>query len=172
MTHAHDTVDHPLPERAEGQILANEHFVDRLSEGSYQAVPGFDGLEQRTFGIWKGTEGRYGMYSMRVVEGFTGTGEVPWHTHSSDQMEYIVEGWIVAEYEGIGTVRLEKGDAIFEHSGNRHRQLEVSQDFVSLQVLIPAEMSTTFYRWDQAGGCFQHATVPHPELTPGKDTAE
>lgn len=155
-----------LPPRDKAQVLATEHYVDRETENSYQPIPGFEGLEQRAFSIWRGTEGRYGMYSMRVTESFTGSGEVPWHTHSSDQMEYIVEGWIIAEYEGLGVIRLEKGDVIFEDKRNRHRQLEVSRDFKSIQVLIPAEMSTTFLNWDASQGCYQSATIEHTELTP------
>jgi quercetin dioxygenase-like cupin family protein len=155
-----------LPPRGEGQVLATEHYVDRETEDSYQPVPGFEGMEQRAFSLWRGTEGRYGMFGMRVSEGYSGSGESPWHTHSSDQMVYILEGWVVAEYEGLGVVKLEKGDAVFEDKRNRHRQLQVSPDLKSLQVLIPAEMSTTWLTWDAGQNCYQSTTVQHEDLMP------
>ncbi|MFK4548306.1 hypothetical protein RKD29_007902 [Streptomyces tendae] len=166
MAENHRNQEPPLPPRAEHQPLATEYFIDRETPDSYQPVPGYEGLEQRAFTIWRGTEGRYGMFSLRAGENFTGTGESPWHTHSSDQMTYCLEGWVVAEYEGIGVVRLEKGDAVFESRNNRHRQLEVSPDMQSIQILIPAEMSTTWYTWDSAGGCYQGTTVQHTDLLP------
>ncbi|GAA1218606.1 cupin domain-containing protein [Streptomyces rhizosphaericus] len=81
-------------------------------------------------------------------------------------MVYILDGWVIAEYEGLGVVKLEKGDAVFEDQRNRHRQLEVSPDLQSLQVLIPAEMTTTWHTWDAANDCYRPATVQHEDLMP------
>jgi hypothetical protein len=157
------TTEPALPPLGPEHVIAKPEYISRLTPDSYQPLPGWDGFETRTFGMEKATGGVCEMVSLRAA-GFTGSSASPWHVHSVDQVEYILEGWAVCEFEGIGVHRFEKGDAFLEKANNRHRQLEVSDDFVSLQIAIPAVNDTTFYVYDTATETYNDMFLPHRPL--------
>lgn len=70
----------------------------------------------------------------------TGTGR---HRHDLDfQFIYILKGWLVAEYKGIGTVRLEAGSSLHNPPGNPHEVLEFSEDLEFLELTTPSKYET------------------------------
>jgi hypothetical protein len=158
--------EQPLPPASNDVVIATPDFVSTLGPDSYQPLAGAPGFLLRSFDLAKATGGRFEMVSLKA-DNPTGSTGSPWHIHSADQIEYVLEGWVICEFEGIGVVRLEKGTGFYEAKDNRHRQIEASPDFVSLQIIIPAEMTTTFFTWDDSAKAYQNVYVESPWNTGG-----
>lgn len=100
-----------------------------------------DCFEYRYLGLDKASKDKYGAHVLRAIP------QVPrtdgWHYHEADfQFLYILEGWIVFEYEGHGEEMLRKGTFVLQPPGIRHRALKHSDDLEMLEVCGPAEMGT------------------------------
>ena len=99
-------------------------------------------FEYRDLGINQATQGRVAAHVIRAAAGQAFSSQA--HSHATDfQLVYILKGWIEFEYEGQGTVRLEAGSCVVQPPGIRHRELGHSADIEMLEVVLPADFSTT-----------------------------
>ncbi|WP_158635800.1 cupin domain-containing protein [Sphingosinicella ginsenosidimutans] len=68
-----------------------------------------------------------------------GTG---WHTHSMDQFFMPITGWLDIWVEGLGKVRMKRGDAMFIPAGIRHNVTEFTRDYTVVEACIPTDYDT------------------------------
>ena len=57
-------------------------------------------------------------------------------------MIYILQGWVIFEYEGQGEVTFRSGSAALQPSGIRHREIRHSDDLELIEITSPAEFTT------------------------------
>lgn len=143
--------DAPLPPPRSDMTFADRDMFSELTEGAFYSPPGVYGMEIRDIGFGKRTGGRVG------VQIFRASGDVAdpplWHMHDLDiQIGYIISGWILYEFEGLGVVRVEAGTAIRHLPRNRLRVLDRSSDFEGIWVKSPAEDVVTLFPVDDTGG--------------------
>jgi len=97
--------------------------------------------EYRDLGIKAATGGRVGAHVIRVA---SPEATSPSHAHALEfQMVYILKGWVVFEYEGVGEVRLDEGSCVYQPAGIRHAEIAHSDDLEILEITMPAEFETT-----------------------------
>jgi quercetin dioxygenase-like cupin family protein len=66
-----------------------------------------------------------------------------WHRHDCDvQFVYVLKGWAVFEYEGVGQVKMKPGTCFYQPPGIRHREVRHSRDLELLEIVAPAEFRT------------------------------
>jgi quercetin dioxygenase-like cupin family protein len=104
-----------------------------------------DGLraffEYRQLGIAEATAGKFGAHVIRAIPGRVS--EAAWHTHELDfQMVYVLQGWVVFEYENQGEQILRPGSCVLQPPGIRHREVRHSDDLVLIEIASPAEFET------------------------------
>ncbi len=98
-------------------------------------------FEYRDLGIAAATAGSVGAHVIRARPG--GEPNPVWHTHDlAFQMVYVLKGWVVFEYEGVGEVRLEPGSCVHQPPGIRHREAAHSDDLEILEITLPAAFAT------------------------------
>ncbi|MEM9197291.1 MAG: cupin domain-containing protein [Pseudomonadota bacterium] len=98
-------------------------------------------FEYRQLGIAEATGGAYGAHVIRAVPGMESPGS--WHTHDLDfQMVYVLQGWVVFEYEEAGEHLLRAGSCVLQPPGIRHREVRHSDDLELLEITAPAEFAT------------------------------
>ena len=99
-------------------------------------------FEYRDLGIAAATGGSYVAHVIRAVPGRHA--EPTWHVHDLDfQMVYILQGWVVFEYEGQGEVTLRPGTCVLQPPGIRHREVRHSDDLELIEICSPAKFETT-----------------------------
>ena len=105
-------------------------------------APGLRGFfEYRDLGIAAVTAGSVGARVIRARPG--GAAEPVWHRHKlAFQMVYVLRGWVVFEYEGVGEVRLLPGSCVHQPPGLRHREVAHSDDLELLEITLPGEFET------------------------------
>ena len=117
---------------ADGSGTTESHF-----EGGLRAF-----FEYRDLGIAAATKGAYVAHVIRAVPGRHA--EPNWHLHDLDfQMVYILQGWVVFEYEGQGEVTLRPGTCVLQPPGIRHREVRHSDDLELIEICSPATFETT-----------------------------
>ncbi len=98
-------------------------------------------FEYRELGIANATQGRFGAHVIRAVPGRES--EAQWHTHDLEfQMVYVLQGWVVFEYEGQDEQVLRPGSCVLQPSGIRHREVRHSSDLMLIEITSPAEFET------------------------------
>lgn len=154
--------DHPLPpltatELEGGLTLGNQNMIMPLGPDSYQPLPGVPHVEYRPqFDMVNQLSG--GMISAIVVRSTSeeADGRTQWHIHHLGfHVVYILEGWILVDFEGIGPVRLEKGTLLYQPPRNRHRVLDTSADFEALDLQLPGRTPTTNLIFDTESESYQ-----------------
>ncbi|HEY5897418.1 MAG TPA: cupin domain-containing protein, partial [Burkholderiales bacterium] len=66
-----------------------------------------------------------------------------WHYHDVDvQFVYVLKGWVLFEYEGVGQVMMRAGSCFFQPPRIRHRELRHSKDVQMLEIVAPAKFKT------------------------------
>lgn len=105
-----------------------------------------DGLrpfyEYRNLGIDAATSGRF--HAQVIRPNPDNPGNVGPHRHALDfQLVYVLKGWVVFDYEGVGNVRLEAGDCVHQPSGIVHAEIDHSDDLEMLEITAPARFETT-----------------------------
>lgn len=114
--------------------------VQQESEVSYQIGERGDFL-CRDFGLRDLTGGRMAARAIQAVPGARRVGE--WHCHAFDfQFVYVAEGWLEAEFEDVGKVRIEKGAVASQRPRVPHVALDHSDDLLLIEVVSPAEYRT------------------------------
>jgi quercetin dioxygenase-like cupin family protein len=105
-----------------------------------------DGLrpfyEYRDLGIDAATSGRFHAQVIRPSPDHPGSAGP--HRHALDfQIVYVLKGWVVFDYDGVGRVRLEAGDCVHQPPGIVHAEIEHSDDLEMLEITAPAHFETT-----------------------------
>jgi mannose-6-phosphate isomerase-like protein (cupin superfamily) len=105
-----------------------------------------DGLrpfyEYRDLGIEAATSGRFHAQVIRPNPGNPGVAGP--HRHALElQIVYVLKGWVIFDYEGVGRVRLDAGDCVHQPSGIVHAEIEHSDDLEMLEITAPARFETT-----------------------------
>ena len=110
--------------------------------GSKFARRGLRGyFEYRDLGIERATRGKVVAHVIRARPGKAPHGE--WHRHDVKvQFVYVLRGWVLFEYEGVGKVRMKAGSCFYQPPGIRHRELSHSQDLEMIEVVAPAKFRT------------------------------
>ena len=54
-------------------------------------------------------------------------------------MNYLLKGWVRVDFEGMGEIRLEAGDAWYQPPGVKHEVLDYSGDFEFIEITMPAD---------------------------------
>ncbi len=136
---AGQTAPQTAPQTA-GQGGPPEGFCVTHADAPWQAgLRGF--FEYRDLGSAAASAGGVGAHVIRARPG--GAANPVWHTHDlAFQMVYVLQGWVVFEYEGVGEVRLEPGSCVHQPPGIRHRELAHSDDLEMLEITLPARFET------------------------------
>src|SRR3954468_17716290 len=92
---------------------------------------------RRALGIKRATDGRVGAHVIRARPGTAPHGE--WHYHDVNvQFVYVLKGWVLFEYEGVGEVMMKAGSCFYQPPRIRHRELKHSRDLEMIEVVSPA----------------------------------
>lgn len=98
-------------------------------------------FEYRDLGIRRATRGKVVAHVIRARKGKAPHGQ--WHRHDCEvQFVYVLKGWAVFEYEGVGRVRMKAGTCFYQPPGIRHREIRHSQDLEMIEVVAPADFRT------------------------------
>ncbi|HET9735433.1 MAG TPA: cupin domain-containing protein [Burkholderiales bacterium] len=98
-------------------------------------------FEYRDLGIRRATRGKVVAHVIRARPGKAPHGQ--WHRHDCDvQFVYVLKGWAVFEYEGVGCVRMKAGTCFYQPPGIRHREIRHSRDLEMIEVVAPADFRT------------------------------
>ena len=98
-------------------------------------------FEYRDLGIRRATGGRVVAHVIRARPGRAPHGE--WHAHDCNvQFVYVLKGWVLFEYEGVGKVTMTPGSCFYQPPGIRHRELSHSKDLELLEIVAPANFRT------------------------------
>ena len=98
-------------------------------------------FEYRDLGIRRATRGKVVAHVIRARRGKAPHGQ--WHWHDCRvQFVYVLKGWAVFEYEGVGRVTMKAGTCFYQPPGIRHREIRHSQDLEMIEVVAPADFRT------------------------------
>jgi quercetin dioxygenase-like cupin family protein len=98
-------------------------------------------FEYRDLGIRRATRGTVVAHVIRARPGKAPHGQ--WHRHDCDvQFVYVLKGWAVFEYEGVGRVKMKPGSCFYQPPGIRHREIRHSRDLQLLEIVAPANFRT------------------------------
>ena len=98
-------------------------------------------FEYRDLGIKRATRGKVVAHVIRARRGKAPHGQ--WHRHDCElQFVYVLKGWAVFEYEGVGRVRMKPGSCFYQPPGIRHREIRHSQDLEMIEIVAPASFRT------------------------------
>ena len=98
-------------------------------------------FEYRDLGIERATCGEVVAHVIRARPGKAPHGE--WHAHDCKvQFVYVLKGWVLFEYEGIGKVRMKAGSCFYQPPKILHRELGHSRDLEMIEVVAPAKFKT------------------------------
>ena len=112
--------------------LKNSSFVKRGLRGYF---------EYRDLGIKRATAGKLVAHVIRARPGKAPHGE--WHWHDCKlQFVYVLKGWVLFEYEGVGKIMMKAGSCFYQPPRIRHRELRHSSDIEMLEIVSPASFKT------------------------------
>jgi mannose-6-phosphate isomerase-like protein (cupin superfamily) len=98
-------------------------------------------FEYRDLGIKKATRGSVVAHVIRARPGRAPHGE--WHAHDCRvQFVYVLKGWVLFEYEGVGRVMMKAGSCFYQPPNIRHREIRHSKDVEMLEIVAPARFKT------------------------------
>ena len=111
-------------------------------DGSRFAKRGLRGyFEYRDLGIKRATRGKVVAHVIRARPGKAPHGE--WHRHDCKlQFVYVLKGWVLFEYEGVGKVMMKAGSCFYQPPRIRHRELRHSQNLEMIEIVGPAGFKT------------------------------
>jgi quercetin dioxygenase-like cupin family protein len=121
-----------MPARFHVTHLKNARFSRRGLRGYF---------EYRDLGIRRATRGKVVAHVIRARVGKAPHGE--WHMHDCEvQFVYVLKGWVLFEYEGVGKVRMQAGSCFYQPPNIRHRELAHSKNLEMIEVVSPAAFRT------------------------------
>jgi len=98
-------------------------------------------FEYRDLGIKRATGGKVIAHVIRARAGKAPHGE--WHAHDCKvQFVYVLKGWVLFEYEGIGRVLMKAGSCFYQPPRIRHRELKHSRNLEMIEIVSPARFKT------------------------------
>jgi mannose-6-phosphate isomerase-like protein (cupin superfamily) len=98
-------------------------------------------FEYRDLGIRRATRGKVVAHVIRARAGKAPHGQ--WHRHDCDvQFVYVLKGWAVFEYQGVGKVKMKPGTCFYQPPGIRHREIRHSRDLELIEIVAPANFNT------------------------------
>jgi mannose-6-phosphate isomerase-like protein (cupin superfamily) len=98
-------------------------------------------FEYRDLGIRRATKGRVVAHVIRARRGKAPHGE--WHAHDCRlQFVYVLKGWVLFEYEGVGRVMMKAGSCFYQPPNIRHRELRHSRNLEMIEIVGPAGFRT------------------------------
>jgi len=98
-------------------------------------------FEYRDLGIKRATGGKVVAHVIRARRGKAPHGE--WHRHDCKiQFVYVLKGWAVFEYEGVGKVTMRPGTCFYQPPNIRHREIRHSKDLELIEIVAPADFRT------------------------------
>ena len=98
-------------------------------------------FEYRDLGIERATRGKVVAHVIRTRPGKAPHGE--WHWHDCKlQFVYVLKGWVLFEYEGIGEVMMKAGSCFYQPPRIRHREIRHSRNLELLEIVSPAVFKT------------------------------
>jgi quercetin dioxygenase-like cupin family protein len=98
-------------------------------------------FEYRDLGIERATRGKVVAHVIRARPEKAPHGE--WHRHDVDvQFVYVLKGWAIFEYEGLGRVKMQAGTCFYQPPNIRHRELKHSKDLEMIEIVAPADFKT------------------------------
>jgi mannose-6-phosphate isomerase-like protein (cupin superfamily) len=98
-------------------------------------------FEYRDLGIKRATAGKVVAHVIRARAGKAPHGE--WHAHDCKvQFVYVLKGWVLFEYEGIGKVMMKAGSCFYQPPRIRHRELKHSRNLEMIEIVSPARFKT------------------------------
>src|SRR3981189_3542472 len=98
-------------------------------------------FEYRDLGIGRATRGKVVAHVIRARPGKAPHGV--WHVHDCKlQFVYVLKGWVLFEYEGVGEVMMKAGSCFYQPPRIRHRELKHSRDLEMIEFVSPATFRT------------------------------
>jgi quercetin dioxygenase-like cupin family protein len=98
-------------------------------------------FEYRDLGIRRATRGRVVAHVIRARPQKAPHGE--WHSHDCRmQFVYVLKGWVLFEYEGVGKVMMKAGSCFYQPPNIRHREIRHSKNLEMIEVVAPADFRT------------------------------
>jgi len=98
-------------------------------------------FEYRDLGIKRATAGSVVAHVIRARAGSAPHGE--WHAHDCKvQFVYVLKGWVLFEYEGVGRVMMKAGSCFYQPPRIRHREIRHSRNLEMIEVVSPASFRT------------------------------
>ena len=131
-------------------------------EGSAFQQRGLRGyFEYRDLGIKRATRGKVVAHVIRARPGRAPHGE--WHMHDCKvQFVYVLKGWVLFEYEGIGEVMMKAGSCFYQPPRIRHREIRHSKNLEMIEVVGPASFKTYNARQTKAASASKPAARKSP----------
>jgi len=98
-------------------------------------------FEYRDLGIRRATRGKVVAHVIRARPQKAPHGE--WHAHDCKlQFVYVLKGWALFEYEGVGKVMMKAGSCFYQPPGIRHREIRHSKNLELIEIVAPASFKT------------------------------
>ena len=98
-------------------------------------------FEYRDLGIRRATRGKVVAHVIRARPGKAPHGK--WHRHDCKvQFVYVLKGWAIFEYEGVGSVTMKPGTCFYQPPNIRHREIRHSQNLEMIEIVAPAKFRT------------------------------
>ena len=98
-------------------------------------------FKYRDLGIKDATEGRVQAHVIRAIKPCAQA--IGYHSHVLEfQWNYLLRGWARLDFEDVGEIRVEAGDAWYQPSGIKHEVIEYSDDFEVIEITMPADFPT------------------------------
>src|SRR5262245_29792056 len=98
-------------------------------------------FEYRDLGIKRATRGKVVAHVSRARPSKAPHGE--WHAHNCKvQFVYVLKGWVLFEYEGVGRVMMKAGSCFYQPPDIRHREIRHSKNVEMLEIVSPAKFRT------------------------------
>lgn len=98
-------------------------------------------FEYRDVGIKRATAGKVVAHVIRARPQKAPHGE--WHSHDCRiQFVYVLKGWALFEYEGVGKVMMKAGSCFYQPPNIRHREIRHSKNLEMIEVVAPAVFRT------------------------------
>src|SRR5882724_11884324 len=119
-------------------------------DGSRFAKRGLRGyFEYRDLGIKRATRGKVLAHVIRARPGKAPHGE--WHRHDCKlQFVYVLKGWVLFEYEGVGRVMMKAGSCFYQPPRIKHREIRHSKNLEMIEIVGPAGFKTRSERQTKA----------------------
>jgi quercetin dioxygenase-like cupin family protein len=120
-------------------------------------------FEYRDLGIKRATRGKLVAHVIRARPEKAPHGE--WHSHDCElQFVYVLKGWVLFEYEGIGRVMMKAGSCFYQPPRIKHREIRHSRNLEMIEIVGPAAFKTRSERQPRAAS----AAKPAARKSPGR----